>query len=657
MTIKHIDIKILLLATILASVLLYSCDSNGRKGSNARFSDELKNEIEKEMSKLPESKLKVAANVTSKNTSDTLFLRGLIANRLMSVKMRHEANFSKAIDYAKIAYDKAVMIEDTVEIVKELNELGTNFRRIGALTDALECHYKALAIAGVYSDSTSFSNMKNLTYAYNGIGNIALSMHNNTEAKRCFKLGLVLEKEVGSDIGLAINYANLGSIMQDELKYDSAFHYYSLSYMKNEQCGSQLGLALCHNHFGSLFEDQDLLDSAKVRYKRSYDMLISSSDKWHWLVSCVSLGRVYFKLGDLEEAEKYLVSARDIATHTDAMEYLEEAHELLAELYRQKGDLKSALKEVEQSIALSEIIRKGLQSNTFSNAQMMYLREKESREQQIKMGKRSFEQERRSLWTKVAIIIVIMGMLLTTLMIVTIKGIRKRNKAVKHLQDTRNKVFSVISSEMKSPAIEQRDTLQYIIENKNELAEEDQKRYLMQAYGSAVRQVDQLSNLLAWTHLQMGDVKPKPEAVNLCQVVTEAIDMLSLTAKQKNITFAIPYDNGIMVYADPEMLSCIVLNLLSNAIKYSYTGGEVTIKYKDEAFFMMLYIEEHGAGMDEAQISALNRKQDVVDMDMSNGLGLRLCHELANKSNGSLSVESKHHRGSTFVLTLPKPNA
>ncbi|MDO4461072.1 MAG: tetratricopeptide repeat-containing sensor histidine kinase [Bacteroidia bacterium] len=661
MSIANIGNRVCGVALLVASLLLYSCGDGGRNGYGVSFSDELKYDIEKEMDRLPESRLRLAAKITTPNPSDTIYIRGLIANRLMSVKMRHEANFTKAITYARTAYDRAVLIEDTVEIVKNLNELGTNYRRIGALTDALEYHYKALAIASVYHDSTSIIALKNLTYAYNGVGNIALSMHNYDEAKRCFLLGLKLEDQLGSQVGMAINYANLGSIMQKEEKYDSAFYYYSKSYETNLKCGSSLGVALCHNHFGSLYELQNKLDSAKIRYRQSYDMLLTSSDKWHWLVSCVSLGRVCLKMNNLNEAEEYLVSARDIATHTDAAESLEEAHELLASLYRRKGNLKAALAEVEHTIELNETIRRGLQNNTFNNAQMMYLRDKAAREHQIQMEKAAMESERRSTWNKINILVVIVIIVVVTHLVITFRRIRSRNNLVKSLQNSRNRVFSIISSEVKTPAVEQRDELRYLVENIDSLSVDEQKQHLMQIYTIAVKQVEQLNSLQTWAHIQMGYVKPNIQAINLCQLVTSSIDMLSLAAKQKNINFDMPYDNSKLVSADSEMLSCVMLNLLTYAIKLSLSGGEVVIRYKDEAFFTMLYIEEHGVVLSEEQIATLlERKSDIADVDtdadVSSAIGMRICVELINRCNGSLSIERRVNRGSTFVLTLPKPN-
>lgn len=654
---NYLQYGIVLLATVIAGCWFTSCDGVRQQRYGVIFSEEQKERIDKEMHHMSDAQLVLASKITSTDIHDSIFLQSMFANRIMSSRMRRVANFQKAIDYGREAYSKAVVLGDTVEIVRMLNELGTNFRRVGALSDALEYHYKALAISVSFSDKDGVRNKTNMTYAYNGIGNIALSMHNNDEAKRCFQLGIKLEEEIDSKLGLAINFANLGSIMQDECKYDSALYYYERSYEMNKLCGSSLGVALCENHFGSLFEMQQLLDSARVHYQKGYKILTSSSDRWHWLVSCVSLGRVLLKMGNLKEAEQYLLSARDIAQTADATESLEEAHSLLAELYRKRGDFKKALDEVAKSQELNEAIRRDMQTSTFNNARLGYIKEKELREVAAMNDRKLFEAEQRKSWMIISWVVLAIVVVIAIQLYFTIRLVRRRNQTLKDTNEDKNKVFSVLSSEMKVPALEQRDTLRYIIENQDELTPQEQREYLIQAYGSSVRQVDQLSNLFTWSHIKLGDTTPNMTSVNLCQVVTEAIDILYLSAKQKNISFALPYDNGLMVTADSEMLMCIVLNLISNAIKFSYSGGEICIKYKEDAFAVMLFIEDHGVGMDEHQLSSILKNSELdrtVDLENIQGLGLPICVALAKKINGALSAESRLHRGSTFILTMQK---
>ena len=71
-------------------------------------------------------------------------------------KCRDDSQFEKAIGYHKKGLDIAKKLKDTINIVKALNQLGTNFRRLGILDEAAEYHQRALYMATAFSDDTSF---------------------------------------------------------------------------------------------------------------------------------------------------------------------------------------------------------------------------------------------------------------------------------------------------------------------------------------------------------------------------------------------------------------------------------------------------------------------------------------------------------------------
>ena len=120
-------------------------------------------------------------------------------------------------------------MNDTLEITQALNNLGTDFRRIGALAEASEYHYNALDYAEEYSDSKTPAGMKNKVVSLNGIGNISLTLGYFDDAMLYFTAALEDEKMLESKIGQAINYANIGSIYEQKGNYDSARIYYNHS--------------------------------------------------------------------------------------------------------------------------------------------------------------------------------------------------------------------------------------------------------------------------------------------------------------------------------------------------------------------------------------------------------------------------------------------
>lgn len=138
---------------------------------------------------------------------------------------RENSFFDDAIQYHKRGLEIATMMNDTLEVVKALNNLGTNYRRIGILTEASEYHFRALGLIERMKGRT-YAIRKNRLIAINGIGNIYLSLGNNNAAERVFRNSLAGERELNSALGQAINTANLGSIFESRGEYDSAYVYF-----------------------------------------------------------------------------------------------------------------------------------------------------------------------------------------------------------------------------------------------------------------------------------------------------------------------------------------------------------------------------------------------------------------------------------------------
>ncbi len=133
--------------------------------------------------------------------------------------------------------EAAYAINDTLNITVVMNDLATDFRRIGAFDEAAPYHYLALQIAEQYRGPDVILNERNMASAYNGIGSICREMNENEEAVRVYRLALELEKRHNNYRGMAINYANIGAVHFDRGEYAEAEENYVVSLENNEKAG------------------------------------------------------------------------------------------------------------------------------------------------------------------------------------------------------------------------------------------------------------------------------------------------------------------------------------------------------------------------------------------------------------------------------------
>ena len=224
-------------------------------------------------------------------------LGSIVALREWGSALRNESRFEEALHAHSKGLRQAEAIRDTLEWVKALNNIGTDYRRMGMLDVAQEYHYRAWKLSEDCTD-TSFTARKNRVVSLNGLGNIYMTLGNYNRADSVLRMALKGERELGSALGQAINYANLGAIFEHNGQIDSAWVCYRKSMALNTDAGSNLGISLCHTYFGSLYEKAGQYKKATEEYETAFEMMQASKDEWHALNSLIALAGIHNATGE-----------------------------------------------------------------------------------------------------------------------------------------------------------------------------------------------------------------------------------------------------------------------------------------------------------------------------------------------------------------------
>ena len=254
-------------------------------------------------------------------------LGSVVALREWGKALRNDSRFEEALRTHSEGLRQAESIGDTLEWVQALNNIGTDYRRMGVLDAAQEYHYRAWTLSEECAD-TSFTAKKNRVVSLNGLGNIYMTLGNYERADSTLRMALKGEQELNSALGQAINYANLGSIFEHRGQTDSAWVYYRKSMALNTEAGSDLGISLCHTYFGSLYEKAGQYDKATEEYETAYRLMQASKDEWHALNSLIALAGIYHATGNGTKELEYLDRAKQVAEGIKSPEHLAEIHTL-----------------------------------------------------------------------------------------------------------------------------------------------------------------------------------------------------------------------------------------------------------------------------------------------------------------------------------------
>jgi PAS domain S-box-containing protein len=240
------------------------------------------------------------------------------------------------------------------------------------------------------------------------------------------------------------------------------------------------------------------------------------------------------------------------------------------------------------------------------------------------------------------------------------KEIKEKNIYLSEMNASKDKFFSVIAHDLKSPFSGFLGLTKLMSEDINSFSIKELRNVSNLMQDSAKNLFKLLENLLDWSRMQRGVTIFEPKTYNLNKIVTENISIQFSIASLKEITFINKIDSDIEVFIDVSMINGVFRNLLSNSIKFTPRHGIIEIGSNVRVYSSMIeiYIKDNGIGMDSEILNNLFNLNSKISRpgtedEPSTGLGLILCKEFVEKQNGKIWAESEEDNGSTFYFTLP----
>lgn len=571
-------------------------------------------------------------------------LGSIIALRSLGERMRNESRFEEALSVHSEGLRQAEAIGDTLEWVRALNNIGTDYRRMGMLDVAQVYHYNAWKLSEESTD-TSHNARKNRVVSLNGLGNIYMTLGNYERADSMLRMALAGERQLGSMLGQAINYANLGSIFEHHGEMDSARLYYDKSMTLNIEVGSTLGISLCHTYFGSLYEKEGKYNEATEEYQAAYRLMQASKDEWHALNTLIALAGIYNETGDNVKAMDYLSTARQVAQKIKSPEHLVEIYTLYYRYYKRLGDYRTALLSFEQAIAMQDSVLDMEKMNRIQNASLNI--ERNRQKQKMTEARLKLEQERTARHTAYAIIvsvvIILIGALVTFLYIQRI--LRRKNIALKQLSALRENFFTNITHELRTPLTVILGLSQDL--QKSDTAEVKNKAFAIHRHSEGLLTL--INQLLDISKIKSAVGKADWRSGNIMAYLAMVVESYRDYARKRNI------EEVVMDFV-PDYVGKVMNNLLFNAFKFTPEYGKVNVMSWREGENLFIDVADTGEGMDKKTLDHVFEpfyQGENGTQHVGTGVGLALVMQIIKAVNGTITVESAKGKGTVFHISVP----
>ena len=238
-------------------------------------------------------------------------------------------------------------------------------------------------------------------------------------------------------------------------------------------------------------------------------------------------------------------------------------------------------------------------------------------------------------------------------------SLESKEKELIKVSVTKDKFFTIISQDLKSPITNFHYLIENLINNFYTQTDEVKLKNLNVLQKSSLKVINLLETLLTWSRVQSNKVKIYAEDFDLNELILQEIANAQEESDSKHINIVYENNKESYVSADRGMIATSISNLLSNAIKYSYVGGEITIRIVERDDEYETQIIDNGIGIsDEDKEKIFSPDYNHLTLgslgEKGSGISLKLTKEYIEMNQGELNFLSNNDRETTFFFTTPK---
>ncbi|HYF03839.1 MAG TPA: tetratricopeptide repeat-containing sensor histidine kinase [Patescibacteria group bacterium] len=562
--------------------------------------------------------LHLRALYLSRETGDIL----LEANSLVFIGNVHfnMGNHSEALKSHHDAYELYKYINDEPGQSFALNNIGNAHHSAGNYAKALEYYLKSFSLKEHSGDSRAKAT------AYHNIGSIYYQLGDFKNALQYFDNYLSMQRSLGDSQGEAVALSHIGSVYVQLWQYDMALEKIQASLKIAEAIGDKRQTALCLSDIGRVQLELGELDSAYNMLMTSIQLITEIGDNGQKADILSSVARLFVKREDAEKGIPFAKEALQIAEQQQKKPQIFEAHQLLAELYKLRGDFKKSL----------------LHFELFHNIKNEVFNDETTRRMKILEISFNLENTRKE-----AEIYRLKNVELADL-----------NERLTLLVEERNDLLAIVAHDLKNPLAGISLASAMLEKYHISMSLSEIRQQAQNITRTAARMSGIIARLLEARATDMDAAKITLQRTDISIVAHTVIEDFRNRAAVKNISLAFNNCPGCFINGDENTLRLVFDNLLSNAIKFSPLGKKVTLELQKKDKTIRALVKDEGPGISEDDKQKLFLKfarlsAQPTGGEDSTGLGLSIVKKFIEAMNGKVWCESTEGHGATFIIEFP----
>lgn len=569
-------------------------------------------------------------------------------------------NLDSSVSYGKKSIAYAQKANATILEAEANRFIGIVYWHYAYEEESLEWIYTSLKL------SESVNDKSGQAYSYDNIGNSFYSqgffdkaLENFTKAKNIFT-------EINDQKGISYTLLHLSRVYIEKKDLSKALELAKQAVEMRQKWGDTILTGNAQKEMANVYSAMGNYNLAISIYKESLQPLLKKGLSFNIADHYQQMAETYRLSQQLDSALVYGLKSMDLAKDFNNYRQIIRTAKTLEQIYKVKKDFANTL----------------YYENLYFENRERLVNDKIA----VKLSRKDLEHEYEikaaKIRTRQIIIISVLSVLLLLIACIAIaksmskKKIERYNQLLEtknseiekqkqvledsknelsKLNDIKNKMFSVVSHDIRSPLA----SLQTMLElyNISALSAEEMIKMFPQISELVNNTSNFVDNLLHWANSQFKGIKVIKTNFNLKDSINDELKLLQKKSGEKKISFSIDINDSPIVFADKNMIGIIIRNLLNNALKFTNANTSINIRSTQNENEVFLSIKDEGVGMTQQQLKDLfvaGVSTHGTGNEKGTGLGLILCKDFIEKNDGRIWVESEAGKGSTFNFSLPK---
>jgi len=552
------------------------------------------------------------------------------------------------LDQAKIYIDKAYVLLDSTSSLPDKGAILINKSTIeidlGNFDAAIRILIEGMRLYGNDTTAVDFIDFyNNLGTAYSGIEKYDLAIH-YFEKLITLAEHLEMEEEYGFYYGnLGHTYLMLGEIQKSTELLERAKSYFSKYNQLEEELLLNTILASNYTKAGRLEEAERLLIGG----------LENLEERRLWMPyveTTISLFDYYLAIGNAEEALKVIDRGMEKIHYSETNRLRIKIYDRLIEYYQDINNYSQAFAYLTRRNQIADSISAAASGDLMRELTVRYETERKNE----RISQLTSLNEREKMLNKVFILSILLLIFIMIIIGWLLKRISIQNRALAEANYTKNKLFSVIAHDLRSP-MSALQGVSSLMHHYLEQKDEQKLKQLCQKTDFTLNNInDLLDNLLNWAVTNNQEIKVEAETIQIKKLLEKTVLLYKSNFENRGINFEQDLEETALIL-DSNMISSVFRNVISNAIKHSPRNSVITLDGQIMGDYYKVSVLDNGPGINQEVLDNLFNEKDRLlrrGGEDSFGLGLYLTLYFVDKNRGKLQI-SNQNPGTLVEVFLP----